>query len=134
MAKKHVKLINLDSAIAEVLAKYGEEVYDVLGDSVDEVADEAVTKLQGVTTYATGGHTEYPSSWVKEYEVSARIHKTVRIHNEEHYRLTHLLENGHVIKNGTGRTFGRTGSYPHIAPVDDWVQEELPRRVEGKLK
>ena len=42
--------------------------------------------------------------------------------------------NGHVIKNGTGRTFGKTRAFPHIAPVNDWVQEELPKRVERKLK
>lgn len=137
MAKKKVKPINLDKALAEILEQYGQDVYEVLDDCVQEVSDEAAKKLRSVSTFATGGHTEYSSSWVNEKMPSGK-QKTKRVvHNEEHYRLTHLLEKGHVVKNGRTRITGETwtaGAYPHVAPVNDWVNQELPRLVERKIK
>lgn len=138
MAKKKVKPINLDKAIAEVLEQYGQDVYEVLDDCVQEVSDEAVKKLRSVSTFATGGHTEYSSSWVNDKMPSGRLKTKRVVHNEEHYRLTHLLEKGHVVKNGrsrvTGETYGEAGAYPHIAPVNDWANQELPKIVERKIK
>ena len=135
MAKKTVKPLNLEASINEVLQEYGEKVYDVLKDAVDEVSDEAVQKLQSVSSFAPGGHPsgEYSKSWKKENVRVGRLAVKRVVHNEEHYRLTHLLEKGHVTRNGTGRTFRPTPAYPHIAPVNDWANEELPRRVKGKL-
>ena len=134
MAKKKVKPINLDKAIQEILNQYGDDVYEVLDDCVKDVADQATEKLRAVNTFATGGHTEYSSSWVND-ETLKSSKKTKRVvHNEEHYRLTHLLEKGHVIRNGTGRAFGMTRAFPHIAPVNDWAVEELPKMVERKIK
>ena len=43
--KKKVGVINLDSAIREVLKEYGDEVYQVLGTAIREVSDEAERKL-----------------------------------------------------------------------------------------
>ena len=135
MAKKTVKPFNLEASINEVLQEYGEKVYDVLKDAVDEVSDEAVQKLQSVSSFAPGGHPsgEYSKSWKKENVRVGRLAVKRVVHNEEHYRLTHLLEKGHVTRNGTGRTCRPTPAYPHIAPVNDWANEELPRRVKGKL-
>lgn len=49
-------------------------------------------------------------------------------YNAKHYRLTHLLEFGHAKQNG-----GRTRAFPHIAEVNDWAQEEVEKRMEGKI-
>lgn len=131
---KKIKPVNLDKAIAEILNQYGDDVYDVLDDCVKNVTDKATEKLRAVRTFATGGHTKYSSSWVND-EKEKSLKKTVRVvHNAEHYRLTHLLEKGHVIRNGTGRTFGKTGAYPHIAPVEEWANKELPQMVERKIR
>lgn len=135
MAKKRIGILNLDSTIEKILADYGEDAYKVLDKSVDRVAQEATDKLKAVQ-FKTGG--EYSKSWVADKEPSGRFATKVIIHNEEHYRLTHLLEKGHVVRNGrsriTGESYGRTNAYPHIAPVEEWAKEELPREVERELK
>lgn len=133
---KRIRPIDLEATVQDLLAKYGNQVYDVLKDCVKEVSDEAVEKLQSVSSFAPGGHPsgEYSRSWKQEEIKTGRLSTARVVHNEEHYRLTHLLEKGHVSKNGTHRTFGRVQAYPHIAPVNEWANGELPKLVERKLQ
>ena len=133
--RKKIKPINLEATIQELLDEYGDDVYKCLDKCVKEVSEEAKDKLQSVTSFAPGGNPSgaYSRSWVNETLPVGRLNTKQVVHNEEHYRLTHLLEKGHVIRNGTGRTFGKTGAYPHIAPVNDWANQELPKKVEQEL-
>ena len=55
------------------------------------------------------------------------------VHNKTDYQLTHLLENGHVIRNKKG-DWGRTRPIKHIAPVEQWANSELPEEIERALK
>lgn len=131
---KRIGILNLDSEINKLLETYDKDVFKVMDFAVDDVANEAANKLKTVQ-FKTGG--EYSKSWVSDKEPSGRLQTKRVVHNEEHYRLTHLLEKGHVIRNGrsriTGKSYGKTGAYPHIAPVEDWAKAELPRMVERKL-
>lgn len=135
MASKKIKGINFDKAVQKVLQEYGEEVLENMGEAISAVADGAVDKLKAVATFAPNGNPtgEYSRSWVQEERRTGRLSKKRVIHNEEHYRLTHLLEKGHVSKNGTGRTFGRVPAYPHIRDVNDWVQKDLPEEIKRRL-
>ena len=132
---KRIKPIDLTAAVEELLKEYGDDVFDAVGNSVEEVTNEATEKLRSVNHFAPGGNPSgaYAKSWVNDVVRTTRTSTVKVVHNEEHYRLTHLLENGHVIRNGTGRTFGRTGKYPHIADVNDWASEELPKRFRKKV-
>ena len=132
---KRIKPIDLTAAVEELLKEYGDDVFEAVSDSVEEVTDEATEKLRSVNHFAPGGNPSgaYAKSWVNDVVRVTRVSTAKVVHNEEHYRLTHLLENGHVIRNGTGRTFGRTGKYPHIADVDEWAREELPKRFRKKV-
>lgn len=135
MAKK-IKPVDLNKAVEEILNQYGDEVYEVMGDSIEEVAEEATNRLKQSNSFAPGGTPTgaYAQDWINEKLQSKRLTVSRVVHNQEHYRLTHLLEKGHVIRNGTGRTFGKTGSYPHIGPVNDWANQELPNLVKRKLE
>lgn len=136
MAKKTVKPINLEATMQTMIEEYGDAVFQCLDKCVDEVAEEAKQKLQDVTSFAPGGKPsgDYSRSWINEKLPVGRLNTKQVVHNQEHYRLTHLLEKGHVIRNGTGRTFGKTGEYPHIAPVNDWANEELQRRIKQEMQ
>lgn len=131
---KRIGILNLDTEINKLLDTFDKDVYEVLDFAVDDVANESANRLKTVQ-FKTGG--EYSKSWVSEKEPTGRLQTKRVVHNEEHYRLTHLLEKGHVIRNGrsriTGQSYGRTNAYPHIAPVEEWARAELPRMVERKL-
>lgn len=132
--RKKIKPIDLSAAVEEILKEYGNDVYNVVEDAVDEVTDEATNKLKAINHWAKDGSGVYAGSWVNDTVRKTRVSTAKVVHNEDHYRLTHLLEKGHVIRNGTGRTFGKTGKYPHIAPVNDWANEELPKRFRKKVE
>lgn len=134
--RKKADILNIDKAIKEVLEEYGDDVYEVLGEAVDQVADEGVKKLESVRRFSRKGNPtgEYSRDWVADVEPVGRLGQKRVIHNLEHYRLAHLLEKGHVSRNGTGRVFDPVPAYPHIKPVEEWVQEELPKRVEEMIK
>lgn len=136
MARKRIKPLDLSKEVDALLAEYGEKVYDVLADSVEEVAKGSAEKLRGVDHFAPNRTPSgrYSKSWDVERSTTGRVRVKYIVHNEEYYQLTHLLENGHVSRNGTHRTFGRVPAYPHIAPVNEWANDELQRQVKQRIE
>ena len=136
--RKTVKAINFDKAVDELLKEYGDDVYKVLKESIDEVSKEAVDRLKAVNSFGAKKKTHitgaYSADWTYTDEPTGRFSVKRVVHNERHYRLAHLLEKGHVIRNGTQRTFGSTSGKEHIKPVNDWANTHLPLLVETKLK
>ena len=133
---RRTSALDLESTVKELLAEYGDDVYEVLGEAVEEVVGEATAKLQSINKFAPDRVPSgaYAGSWTHEQQPVKRLQVKEIIYNEDHYRLTHLLENGHVIRNGTGRSFGKAPAYPHIKQVEEWTQEELPKEVKSRLE
>lgn len=105
----------------ELLDELNEDVRASVRKNIPGVAKEAAQKLRNTSPVKTGS---YSKGWAvkKEGETDAVVY------NRTNASLTHLLENGHVIKNKKG-TFGRVSGRKHIAPVEEWASEELPRRI-----
>ena len=132
MAKhKTIKPVDLEKALNEILTEYGNEVDGVINEAVDQVVKESVQKLHSAGSF--GGTGAYKAGWDSTTQQKSRLKAVKVVHNADHYRLTHLLEHGHVIRNGTGRTFGNAPAFPHIKDVEDWAVEELPKKVEELL-
>lgn len=114
----------------EILNDYTAEVVRATNKAEATVAKQAANKLKNTSPKRTG---KYAKSWrVKTQRGSAGIDEVI-VYNKDHYQLTHLLENSHVIKNAKGE-YGRTSPQIHIAPVNDWACDELPREIERELK
>lgn len=130
MAQKSVS-----DQITQIMEQYGKEFAAEVNRTMDEVAKEARQKLKATSPKGPKG---YAGNWSIQRKRSNRSTgiSTFTIHNRETYRLTHLLENSHVIRNKKG-TYGRTspghGQHIHIAPVEEWANEEVVKRIKEAL-
>lgn len=107
---------NFASEIARELQRYTNVVEEDLENEIDDIADIAVDKLKQGSPKKTGG---YRKGWRKKKEGNGVV-----LHNTKG-QLTHLLEKGHAKVGG-----GRVPAKVHIRPVEEYVIDELPRRVE----
>lgn len=88
----------------------------VIKDTCEELANDI--KQSALSTF--DGKGDYANSWVWKMQ-DDKIGEYGVVYNKEHYRLTHLLENGHLIKNAYG-SYGRTAPRPHIKPAYDKIK------------
>lgn len=112
--------------LQKIMDEYAEKVDETTDECMKEVADSTVAELKR-TSPTSKGHTKYARSWT----VTKKGHQYI-VHNKRHYRLTHLLEHGHVIKNQYG-TYGRTTPQKHIKPAEEHAQAKLIKELGQKL-
>lgn len=117
------------NAISEALAEYTQEVAKSVDECVDIVAEKCVEKLKSSSPRRKVNGGTYAENWFVDTAYSKLGNKRVLVRNRL-YQLTHLLEKGHAKKGGKGRT----KAIPHIKPVEEWAQEELPKQIKEKLK
>lgn len=118
--------MTVSAQMDEILEEYSREVKSKFEDSISKVTKEAVQKLRNTSPNKTGS---YAKGWrVKKVSATTQI-----VHNATDGSLTHLLENGHIIRNKKG-TYGRTRGIKHIAPVAGWAENELPREIKRALE
>ncbi|HHK5536997.1 TPA: HK97 gp10 family phage protein [Bacillus mobilis] len=108
------------SELARELQRYANVVEEELLTAQEEVADVAVGKLRQSSPKKTGA---YRKGWRKKKEGNGVV-----VHNIKG-QLTHLLENGHAKAGG-----GRVPSQVHIRPVEEYVINEVPKRIERALE
>ncbi|MBR2697951.1 MAG: HK97 gp10 family phage protein [Clostridia bacterium] len=132
MAARKTPVEKLNSAIIDILSEYEADIQGNLERIVPEIGKKGVQALKAEARKKLNQDTgEYVKSW--KYQVNKqRLSTTVTIYND-HPGLPHLLEYGHVTRNGTKRTFPPTPAHPHIAPVADELVETFEREVVSKL-
>ena len=124
------KDITVSAEIRAIMEQAGRAITAEANEVFNEVGREGVQKLKNESPKRTG---QYAKSWTKKTEKgNYRRPDKVTIYNRDHYQLTHLLENGHVIRNAKG-TYGRTSPQKHIEPVEDWCADEIVDRLKRKI-
>lgn len=82
------------------------------------------------------GNGEYANNWIFKIVKKKNKKDEGVVYNKDTYRLSHLLENGHIIKNQYG-TYGRTQPKPHIKPQFDKIKGKFIEQMSSckyKLK
>lgn len=117
--------INLEDELGRILDEYMDDVEETANKVINQVAKEAAQKLKDTSPRKTG---KYASGWTvkKGKKLNAVVYNATRP------GLTHLLEESHPIRNQYG-TWGRSTARPHIAPVREWAEEEVVKRIEEAL-
>ena len=120
----------VSSQMSTILENYEGDVKKAWNSAVNKTGRESVNKLKNTSPKKTGS---YARGWaVKRIQGRGGVLDII-VHNKTDYQLTHLLENGHVIRNKKG-TYGRTNGIKHIAPVEEWANDELPNEIERELR
>lgn len=125
-----VKIDGLADAVADALREYHEDVSEDVKRSVVTAADTCVKVLKATSPNLTG---DYAKSWKKltAFENAAALR--LQVHSEKEYRLTHLLENGHDVKDSHGVVIGKAPPYPHIGPAAEKAGQRLMKDVKLKV-
>lgn len=122
--------LTVSEQMSTILEDYKGDVKSVWNKASNKVGRESVNKLKNTSPKKTGS---YAQGWSVKRTRGKGDLMDVIVHNKTDYQLTHLLENGHVIRNKKGE-YGRTNGIKHIAPVEQWANDEIPREIERELE
>lgn len=115
--------------VALMLDAYGLEVAKNLQEITKEYAKQGA-KLVRANSKQFGNH--YANGWTDRFE-AGRLSAQGTIFNQTVPGLPHLLEHGHVTRNGTGRTFAPTPAHPHIAQAEQTIAKSYYDNVVRNL-
>ena len=119
----------LGKELSEILLGWAEneekkfvEAIDEAADACNETAQQYLSKGHGVTTGTGREHFAIDRGWQARHNYVAEWHV-----KEPEYRLTHLLENGHLTRDGTHRT----KAVKHIKYGRQIAEQVLDERLAG---
>ena len=131
-----VSVDKLGDAIMEQLLEYKNLTREVMVKAVEDAAKTVLTEIQKNAPVHSGPYKNrnrqpgaYKRSWRQKRTAESATGLSITIYSAQHYRLTHLLENGHAKRGG-----GRTRAFPHIAPAEEKGEEQLLRDIQRGLK
>lgn len=126
VASDYVVQAGANSGLAEVslgvLAEFNELLDDELGAAIHEVGKSTRSDLRSSSPKETGA---YSRSWACDYSDKQGHHEAV-VSNRKHWQITHLLEDGHKIKN---RKDGPVLGYVGPADPEHHVQQAQERGI-----
>ncbi len=104
----------ISQELEKILQQYGRKADEAVEKAAKKAARDTAKTLKDTSPRKSG---DYASGWAsKVVRHDGRLSQVV-VYNKTDYQLTHLLENGHVIRNAKG-TYGRTRGIKHIAPAE----------------
>lgn len=120
--------ISLSEQLDKILEEYSDKVDDTFGYEAAKIAKETVQDLRATSPKSKRHTRKYAEGWsTKRKDKLGQI-----VYNKTNWQLTHLLNNGHVIANGSG-TYGRTSGDNHIGKAEEKAVRKLIDEVQKKL-
>lgn len=119
MAK--ISLAEMGKAIEEIIVLYSEDLEIAEREAAQKVGKEAVAELKATSPKR---RPEYYKGWTMTKKGNGVV-----VHNKKYPGLPHLLEKGHVNRDGS-----RTAAEVHIAPVEQKAIAEFLRLTEEAIR
>lgn len=133
MATK-IKYEDLGNEINKMLTDYSSELISKSKEICKSVAKDTANELKG--TSPKSKHLKQSGKYAKSWKATKIKDSAIEVNYSVHagqYQLTHLLEFGHLIKNGTGRTFGFTKAQPHIGKAEKRAIEAFEKEIKEAI-
>ena len=128
-----IKPEELEKTITEYLENYVEDIEEDVEDTTNTVIKEAKQELvQKSPKSGIARKTKYYKGWAIKNGGRTRKRKYYSkvIWNKTNYQLTHLLENGHHKRDGTGWVEAK----PHIGKVQEKYGTQFADLLEKKIR
>lgn len=125
-------------AVKSQLKIYSDEVIDRQKKAVDDVTKEAlvILKNNAPVQEKSTRKGKYKKSLKSKTDKETLVSKTNVLYSDGEASLTHLLENGHatVKKHGRYGQISRTKAIRHFGVANDYIESELPSKIEKSIK
>ena len=123
-----VQVDELANEVMRLLTQYSDEISEKCKDVVEEVAKEVSNEIRAHCNFKGTGKYINNFKLTTSYEDSRNKRITWHV-KSPHYRLTHLLEFGHITRSG-----GRTRVFPHVRFGDEYVKTTLPKKIKEAIE
>lgn len=121
-----IKPDELQKAILDTLESYVDDIEEDVRDVTDSIAKEAVKEIKQTSPRGDSNRKNpYWKGWRRQTGKLNKGRYITKIHNKTNYQLTHLLEFGHVTRDGTKRTKAQ----PHIRPLEEKYSKEYEKKL-----
>ena len=124
-----VSIQGMGDAIQKMLDAYRDEAIEGTNEAVIAAGDTVVSEIAAGASSKFNGKA-YAGSWVSKVTQKTAFGTHVTVYSPTHYRIAHLLENGHAKRGG-----GRVAARPHIAPAEQkgiqQLEEDIQKALEG---
>lgn len=116
----------LSQEVKDILNDYINGVSEKQREIAEVISQECSSELKSAGTFKG---TKYRKSWTFKPNTVGRRVISFTVYNEKHYRLTHLLEDGHASANQYGGGYGTVPAYEHIEPIEKKFIKEFEQRL-----
>lgn len=117
---------NLDEAIADVLEDYSTAICETVNEQTEKAANQLKKDISADAPVKTG---KQRRSWRVTKEKVAGLDLLAVVHSTD-YRKVHLLENGHLTRNGVTRT----KAIRYVSKNEEKIIEQYQQDVVNAIK
>ena len=125
-----ISIADLNDSIIKVLSEYKENIDEDVKETANKIAKEAKEDLINDSPRSRKERSQkYYKGWAIKKKINKNGKYVLAIWNKTNYRLTHLLEFGHNVKNG-----GKVKAVPHIRKVEEKMSKEFEEELKKKIR
>lgn len=118
--------------VSKLLEGYIGDINDIVEQSANEAAEICTRQLRNTSPRRAGRGQHYANGWTMKPIRSGNL-VSFTVYNRTKPQLTHLLENGHVVRNKKG-TYGRAPAIKHIEPAEEAAIQKFELRVRARIR
>lgn len=123
--KPMTEIDDIQKEIMKQLKYYANDVKTKVDEIQEDEAKALIAELKANSPKGDRRKGNYAKGWAIK-----RTPKGIIVHNKSNYQLTHLLEHGHVTKNGSGRVEAQI----HISPAEDRMIRSYLDKIERAIE
>ena len=117
---------NLDKAIEDILEDYSTNITNAVNEQTDKAAEQLRKDISADAPVKSG---KQKKSWKVTKQKVAGLDLLAIVHSTD-YRKVHLLENGHLTRNGVTRTKATR----YVSKNEEKIIEQYQRNVATAIK